>query len=142
MIRLRRSLGWAPLLILLVLTACSSAIPDEQAQEQVLADYLAAVQAGDRDRIAQLCQPGVDASADIAAVVKRIGGRQWHDVEISWHRGEFPNHARAEVVAVDAASQRVAEMVVLTKVDGKWWIGLGSASPDRDRPPAGTSRPG
>lgn len=105
----------------------------------MLAEYVAAVQAGDRDGIAELCQPGVDAAANIASVVDRIGGRRWRDVGVSWHRGEFPGVARADIRAKDDAGLPIAETVILSKVDGRWWIGLGSAAA---RPsPASTRRP-
>ncbi len=143
MVRFRQWAGWGPLLMVLVMAACSpAAVPDEQAQEEVLTEYLTALQAGDEKRIKKLCQPGVDARAEIAGIVKRIGGRQWRDVEVSWQRGDFPSVASAHVIAVGPGGQRIAEAVELAKVDGKWWIALGSARPEPGVPPAGTARPG
>ena len=105
----------------------------ERVQEEILADYVAAVQDGDAARIEALCPPGVDAAGDAAAKVRDVGGRRWSDVRISWDRGEFAGLARATVTAVDARGRPVRDTVDLTAVDGEWFLGLGS-DPDAPEP--------
>ncbi|MEH1055996.1 hypothetical protein V6U89_12380 [Micromonospora sp. CPCC 206171] len=117
-------------------------MPDEQAQERLLTDYLAAVQAGDRARIGQMCTPGVDATAEIDAAVSAVGGRQWRNVEVSWRRGDLAGAAVADVTAKDGTGKPIAMSVPLAKVDDRWWIALGSAVTDPGTPPAHTSPPG
>ncbi len=136
----RRALtGLAVAIVTLGVTACSSPVPDADAQDEVVQDYLGAVQAGDRARVAELVSPGVEATAEIDAKVRAIGGRPWTSVSIRWHRGEFPAVASAEITAVDGAGQRIEETVVLGKVEDEWFVSLGEA---RDLgTPAGTARP-
>jgi hypothetical protein len=116
-------------------TACSPDMSDTEAQDKVIADYVAAVQAGDRQRLAELAGPRVDATAEIDAKVRAIGGKQWRSVSISWRRGEFPTTATAEIAAADDGGRPVKDTVMLGKVDDSWFVALGAA-PDAEQPAA------
>jgi hypothetical protein len=128
----RRTLrrAWAVLAVTVVtgwVTACSSSVPDAEAQDKLIQEYIGAVQAGDRGRVAELAGSRVDASAEIEAKVQAVGGRPWKSVSISWLRGEFPTTATADITAVDDAGRPITDTVVLGKAEDEWFVSLGEA---------------
>jgi hypothetical protein len=126
-------------MLLASVTACSNPMPDPEAREKVVQDYISAVQAGDRQRLAELVSPRVEAAAEIDAKVRTIGGKRWNSISINWHEDEFPMAAAADIVAVDDSGQAVKDTVELGKADDRWYVGLGTA-PDAGTP-ASTESP-
>ncbi len=112
---------------LLLLAGCSSPEPDTEAQERVLRDYIAAVQQGDRARLAELAGPRVDAAADIEAKISAVGGREWRAVQVTWDRGQFAGSARAQITATGPDGRPVRDSVDLTRDADTWRVALGMA---------------
>ncbi|GAA0793956.1 hypothetical protein [Spirilliplanes yamanashiensis] len=136
---MRRIAVAVAVVVVALLAGCSSGEPDTAAQERVLDQYLTAVQAGDRGRLAELAGPHVDAAAAIDEKIRSVGGRPWSGVRVSWDRGEFAGLAAATIEASDPAGRPVRDSVTLTRAGDGWRVALGEA-PDAE-PPAATARP-
>lgn len=115
-----------------LMAACTaSGESDVDAQDKVLQRYLTAMQQGDRDELARLAGPRVDATSEIDGKVRAIGAKSWQSIRITWKRGEFPALAEAEISAVDAAGKEVKDNVQIAELDGAWYVGLGAATDAR-----------
>jgi hypothetical protein len=59
--------------------------PDENDPWQVVMAYIEAVNASDNGAVADLVDPAYDASDDISARIKRLGGRDLHYKTLEFH---------------------------------------------------------
>ncbi|MDA5281212.1 hypothetical protein [Streptomyces sp. Isolate_45] len=142
--------GRAPLIVTgaalaLLLTGCSSdtgpnAGPES---ERAAADaYIAALNAKDTQALRALAPPGNDAAAEATDRVDRLGGRglRLQNVEVQHDFG--PDVASALLVTTAADGSAGEERIVLTRIDGRWYITLGQ-NPEgaNDKTPASTQKP-
>jgi hypothetical protein len=85
-------------------------------------EYLAALGRGDRDRLSRVADPDHDASGEIDARIKRLGGDHLvvGDVQIA------DGGTRATVVGrLDGAAY--SDILALTEHKGRWYVVLGPA---------------
>ncbi|MBT1186747.1 hypothetical protein HET69_22780 [Streptomyces sp. CJ_13] len=111
--------------------------------ERAAADaYVAALNAEDTKALIALAPPGNDAGAEAAEKVERLGGRglRLQSVEVQLDFG--PDAASARLVTAAGNGSVHEERIVLTRIDGRWYITLGQ-NPDatNGKTPSTTQKP-
>jgi hypothetical protein len=115
--------------------------PVEKAREQVLKEYMSAVQAGDVDRLRALSNPEfppAERDAAIARKVGEVGARRWTTPEVRWTEGITPNDAKATVTTFDDEGHSIVDVVYVVVSNHKWCVSFG---PDTDEGTTAVPRP-
>lgn len=103
--------------------------PGQAARERLVADYLAALERRDSGAVAAMVSPGVDAAADIAAVMDRYGGVRLHDARVSY-RDEFAGiYVVATVTGTGDDGSPYEILVPISRVADGYYLALGQAAP-------------
>lgn len=126
----------AAVLALLLVTGCESDAPTAgMSRNDVVGAYIDALQKGDKARLVELNNPGLDRTEGIDRKIATIGNRRWINVRISWAANPVTGQrAAAEISATDEAGRQITDSVTVSSVDGYWYVDLGERSPHPEDP--------
>ncbi|WP_199517096.1 hypothetical protein [Nucisporomicrobium flavum] len=102
--------------------------PVENTRDQVLTDYMSAVQAGDAARLREVSNPEFPPAEIDAAISRKIGAvgaRRWVGPEVRWTELVTPEMAKATIIASDDAGHRIVDEVYVVVVDDRWCVSFG-----------------
>jgi hypothetical protein len=113
----------------------------ENTRDQVLKEYMSAVQAGDVERLRKLSNPESQPTEIDAAISRRIaavGARPWADPTVQWTELVTPEMAKATITASDDMGHRLVDVVYMAVINKRWCVSFG---PGTDEATAGLPRP-
>jgi hypothetical protein len=119
-----------------VLSACGSGV--ENTKEQVVAEYIKAVQAGDSGRLRELSSPEFAPTAIAEAIDQKLasaGRRRWNNVVVTWSEVMTPQDGRADITATDDQGGAIKDRVYVVLIKETWRVALGG----RDCPEEGAA---
>ncbi len=121
---------------------CDSPASEGMSKDEIVAEYVAAVQSGDRSRLVELHNPRLDDTSEIDSKIGALGNRQWSGVRVEWLPTDFPKAPVARISATGPAGQSISDTIALSTEDDVWYLDLGTRTPRPGDPvPAGTDRP-
>jgi hypothetical protein len=115
---------WAVAAVVL-LGGCGDSPTEGMTKDQVVAEYMTAVQAGDTKRLKDLSNPEDDPDAAISQKISSIGNRHWIDLQVTIKEGISPTDAGADITATATDGTKIADHLDLLTVDGCWYVSLG-----------------
>jgi hypothetical protein len=100
-----------------------------ETRDRVVQDYLAGLERRDGLAIASLVSPRVDATEDIGRVLASDGGTRLSDVTIAWLDEFGGSYVVATVTGTGQNAAKHVVTVPIARVDGRYYLGLGEATP-------------
>ncbi|MBP2471467.1 hypothetical protein JOF53_000339 [Crossiella equi] len=121
-----------------LLGGCSTESDRGAADERSAANsYVTALNNRDTPALHKLAPPGNSADEDIKDRLARHGGRGISVESVDLRKDFGEDHASAHVLGKDSQQQRFEERLTLTRVDGRWYVALGS-NPGSGKPSSST----
>ncbi|GAA2497840.1 hypothetical protein [Winogradskya humida] len=126
-----KAIGVVLALVITAMTAggCQSSPTKGMSRDDIVAEYVSALQAGNRERLVELHNPRLDDTSDIDVKIAEAGGVPWSNVRVEWYAEAFPSGPVARITALTPGGRKIDTNIGLSQIDGLWYLALGTRTP-------------